>query len=329
MYNAMNRPQPRRRLRGALGSLLGALLLLGPAGPAAAQVALKVGEVTNWNNLPVHLANELGLYRAEGLDVKVTSFEGGAPMYASFAAGDTHAVLPVLSAFIRLKARGGPGIGTMMLVEKTFYSLVVRKELPIRSIADLKGRKIGITAPGAGSDFTMRAILQDFKLRPMVDTILVNLGGISAQFAAIQKGEVDGIMVAQPHIARAEKEGFGRVLVDMPSQYPNFDPIMVIFNESFLRQHGDAARRFNGAVLKALDYVKQNRSQAAAAAAKYYGGDPELNMRALEYEMRIWTTSGDFNMKAIDETMEWLLRLGLKQRIPTEKLITREYLPRR
>ena len=142
------------------------------------------------NRAPLWIAKELGLYEKYGLDVKLVSIAAGSVSLTALLAGNVHLTTDSSSGVVAAAARGAP-IVTVSTNGTLPYQLIA---LPsIKSPADLKGKIVGSSRIGAGTDFLLRRILAKLGLSPGKDVSLIPTG-ISESEKRIQlmfQGKID------------------------------------------------------------------------------------------------------------------------------------------
>ena len=137
-------------------ALFGAILLAAP-GAANAEMKLVVAMPTtppNIVHMPIHIARDLGLYKKEGLVVDTVQLEGGVKTYRAMVAGNAEIASASGPFSIVGLAKGAPTKVILAFAPKLEASMVVNKD--IKSMADLKGKRIGIQQPGGFADVLAR-----------------------------------------------------------------------------------------------------------------------------------------------------------------------------
>ena len=220
--------------------------------PAQAQKKV-TGGIAAFNEalLPVFTAKEKGYFEAEGFSLDLVDFKGGGPAVQALAAGSIDICFCAADHVIRLRARRLPALVLVGLDEFHSYALVSKAGAPFTDLASLKGKKIGITAPGSLTDNTIRSSIKALGLNPDRDFEITS-GGVGATMqAAIDSDRLDAGLVILTDLANMlQKKGAYKVVLDyreMP--YPSFDALVL---ESFVKARPKEAKGFARAVLKAL-----------------------------------------------------------------------------
>lgn len=258
---------PGRVLRGALAAAAFAVLTLA-SGPIAAQtpetVRLAIGP-DSLTYTAFYLADRLGYFKAEGLNVQTTVINSGATMVAPLGTGQLDVGGGAISAGlynavtrgidIRIVADMGsdpPGYG--------FQKVVVRKSLidsgGFKSLKDLKGKRIAITAKGISTTALVNALLQKARLT-MNDVDLVYMG-VADQITAMSTGAIDVSLMPEPGPTIAQSKGVGVPVMRDDEYYPNQELIVVLYGSSLLHARRDVGVRFMRAYLKAVRLYNDN-----------------------------------------------------------------------
>ncbi len=145
----------RMTRRTALTALAGSLAALGVPGARAAGEKLRVGKavVENVGFIPLDVGMEHGIFAKHGIEVEELNFAGGAKLAQAMTAG---AVDISLSAGpdMQFVAKGAPEIAIGSIAESpSFMAYVVGANSPVRTIDDLRGKRVGITSPGSLTDW--------------------------------------------------------------------------------------------------------------------------------------------------------------------------------
>ena len=218
-------PAARSRRPGLLFALLGSLLLscaLPPAVPAQPATPA-VGEAPTppqrvraafvaiaSSMLPAWIAKDERLYERYGLDVELAYVAGAAKIAEALLAGELDVgIAPATSAF-------GPGLegaDTVMLASwanKLGFSALVQPGL--QTVADLRGKRVGVSRRGSNSEIWAAAVLGSFGLEPERDYTVLSIGGQAEQLAALQNGAIDVAIMTPPLNLRARQLGFRELL---------------------------------------------------------------------------------------------------------------------
>jgi NitT/TauT family transport system substrate-binding protein len=188
------------------------------------------------------VAKEAGLFAKHGLDVELL-FTGGGRAVTSLLSGDTPIVTVGGPSAIAARLGGSDVILIAHIFDTILYSLMVTPE--IRSLADLKGKKIGASRFGSATDFSLRYVLRLYGLDPIKDVVIFQIGGQAETLAALRAGSIQGGVIASPATAEAKRLGM-KELVNMATLGVPYPQTAIATTERFLRGYVDGIRRFLG-----------------------------------------------------------------------------------
>lgn len=250
-----------------------AALAAGLAGAGAAQAAdtVKVGINNVISDVVFHLAQERGFFAEQGLKVELITFDSGPKMIAPLGAGQIDVGAGASSAGLYNAAARGINIKVVAdkgstPVHYDYMPLLVRKELvdsgKVKSVADLKGLRIGAVGPGAATNAKLAHILAAAGLG--YKEVQHSYIGYPQQIAAFTTGAIDAAITTEPSATQAVDAGVAvRFVVD---GYPNQQVAAVLYGGDFIAKRRPVAERFMVA------YVKAARVYADATANGRFDG---------------------------------------------------------
>jgi NitT/TauT family transport system substrate-binding protein len=208
----------RRELLRAAGAV--GLLGLRPAGAAAAaperrKVTIAVGGKTSFFYLPFMLCERLGYFKDEGLEVESLDFPGGSRALQAVVGGSADVVSGAFDHTIELQPKGQFFRAFVLQGRTPTYALGVGKSrmAQVKTAADLRGMKIGVTAPGSSTHMFVNLVLSKVGLKP-ADVSIIGVGQGAQAMAAIRSGAIDALCISDPVITMLEQAGELRVLAD-------------------------------------------------------------------------------------------------------------------
>src|SRR5258706_5941532 len=202
----------------AIAALALALALVGAAqaqAPEKKQITLGVGGKTALYYLPLTIAERLGHFKEQGLEVSINDFRGGAQSLQALAGGSVDVVTGAYEHTIRMQAKGQDVRALVELGRFPGIVLGVRKDRAnaYKSPADLNGMKIRVSAPGSSTNFFVMYLLAKAGLKP-TDASYIGVGIGPSVIAAVIKGEIDAISNLEPMMTKLELEGQIKVVAD-------------------------------------------------------------------------------------------------------------------
>ena len=208
----------RRRFTSALG-LAAACLAVQDLGAQTrlekTKVVIAVGGKAAFYALPLTIAEQLGFFHAEGLDVVITDFAGGAQALQSVLEGGADVVSGAFEHTIALQAKKQFFQAFVLQGRAPQIALgVSRKTLPAyRGLADLRGKKIGVSAPGSSTNMVASLVLSRGGIKPG-EVTFVGVGTGVGALTAIRSGQVDALCNSDPVMTMLEQKGDIRVVAD-------------------------------------------------------------------------------------------------------------------
>src|ERR687889_1665298 len=199
--------------------LAAAGMLLALAGTADAQekkdITLGVGGKPLLYYLPLTIAEQKGFFKEEGLNVSINDFGGGAKSLQSLIGGSVDVVTGAYEHTIRMQQKGQDIQAVVELGRFPAIVIAVKKDKAgqVKSAADFKGLKIGVTAPGSSTALTAQYAMVKAGLKS-TDAAIIGVGAGPSAVAAMKKGEIDVISHLDPVIAKLEADGDIQVLID-------------------------------------------------------------------------------------------------------------------
>jgi len=192
--------------------------LIGPARSQAIekkQVTLGVGGKAALYYLPLTICDRLGYFREQGLDVTINDFRGGAQSLQALVGGSVDVVTGAYEHTIRMQAKGQDVRAVIELGRFPGIVLGVRKDraASYKSAANLKGAKIGVTAPGSSTNFFVMYLMAKAGLKP-TDASYIGVGASASAVAAMKKGDIDALSNIDPMMTKLEQDGDIKVVAD-------------------------------------------------------------------------------------------------------------------
>ncbi|MEP9356699.1 ABC transporter substrate-binding protein [Xanthobacter sp. KR7-65] len=300
--------------------------------PVKAQELIKIGAAQlSAGGLPVVVAEQKGFFAAEGLKYERLDFKGGGPVAQALAAGSIDVCICAADHAIHLQDRGLGGKVLVALADQHSYALIGKADSPAKSIADLKGEKIGITTAGSLTDTTVRYATRKAGLDPDKDFVLLSVGRAGAQRAAIQAGAIAGGMFSTPdiQIVMAEKGTF-KIIEDFRKlPYPAQD---LVVTDTWLKAHPEQARKVARAVVKALRLIQEDKTVLYPAIKALF---PEVKDDAMVAQLAddlaagYLSKNGVMTPESFDLLMSMMMIAEPKLKpVPYDDIVALSYLPK-
>ena len=211
------------------------------------------------------VAKEAGIFGKHGLDVELL-FTGGGRAIASLLGGDTPLITVGGPSVIAARLAGSDAIITAHIFDTILYSLIVQPD--IRTLADLKGKKIGASRFGSATDFALRYVLKQNGFDPLKDVVIFQIGGQSETLAALKAGSINGGVIASPATAEAKRLGM-RELINMGNLGVEYPQTTIATTERFLRSNRETVLRFTRAYVEGSHRFLNDREFSLKIIGKY------------------------------------------------------------
>lgn len=179
------------------------------------QVAIAVGGKASFYYLPLTLAEQLGYFKAEGLEVEISDFAGGARALQAVVGGSADVVSGAYEHTINLQSKGQMFQAFVLQGRAPQIALgVSNKTLPgYKSVADLRGKKIGVTAPGSSTNMMANLVLSRAGIKAG-DVSFIGVGTSAGALTALRSGQIDAICNIDPVMTMLEQKGDVRIVFD-------------------------------------------------------------------------------------------------------------------
>jgi NitT/TauT family transport system substrate-binding protein len=216
----MNRQPLISRRIFAGGAALAAVTLAVPALRAQARlektkIALSVGGKAAFYYLPLTISEQLGYFKAEGLDVEISDFAGGARALQAVVGGSADVCSGAFEHTINLQSKNQMFQAFVLQGRAPQIAFgVSTKNMPdYKSIADLKGKKIGVSAPGSSTNMMANLVLSRGGLKAS-DVSFIGVGTAAGALTALRSGQIDAMSNTDPVMTMLEQRGEVKIISD-------------------------------------------------------------------------------------------------------------------
>jgi sulfonate transport system substrate-binding protein len=270
--------------------------------PEKKQIALAVGGKSALYYLPLTICERLGYFKEQGLDVAINDFRGGSQSLMALVGGSVDVVTGAYEHIIRMQAKGQDIRAVIELGRFQGIVVGVRKEraASYKSAADLKGMKIGVTAPGSSTNFFVMYMMSKAGLKP-TDASYIGVGIGPSVVAAITKGEIDAVVNLDPMITKLERDGDIKVVADSRTEegtraiFGGSNPAAVLYlKHDFIDKNPNTVQALVNAFYKTLKWINAATPEQIAATVpeEYFLGDRELYLAAVKANKPVYSITG-------------------------------------
>ena len=311
----------RVRLCAAVLAAMLATAALLTASAAKEKVRLATGSrAGNIVYLQIDLARALGYFDEEGLDVNISYFDAGTGAAQSLASRENDFSANSIDHAIKLRAAGQDLYMVASFTDLPCVTLLVRKDLrpQIRSNRDLKGRRIGVTALGAGTHVLAASVLRNagYSLR---DVEVVAVGSGDSFIAAMTQKRIDVGVATDPTTTRLLLSGEASVLLDMTTP----EETHLIFNGAYqftglmtrpdvIRDRPALVQSMVNAIVKTNAYIRgHSAAELAARLPASIVGDRYIYVKSLEHSRPSFSKDGMLTLAAVENNLQSQIAFGL------------------
>ncbi|WP_337267245.1 ABC transporter substrate-binding protein [Oryzifoliimicrobium ureilyticus] len=284
----------------AATALVASAMFVAPA-QAAEKISIMVGGYEKQIYLPAKLAESLGYFKEEGLDVELLNEAAGVDAENQLLAGAVQGVVGFYDHCIDLQAKGKFVQSIVQFSQAPGeVELVSTKHPDIKSFADLKGKSLGVTGLGSSTNFLTLYMASKAGLKPgEIVTVPVGAGGTF--IAAMQQDNIQAGMTTEPTISRMVKTGEAAVLVDMRSVESTrqalggtYPAASLYMETSWVEEHKEDAQKLANAFVKTLRYIHDHSGAEIAEKMPrdFYVGDKDGYIKALDAGKGMFTPDG-------------------------------------
>jgi NitT/TauT family transport system substrate-binding protein len=284
--------------------LAGTALSLSIASSAAMadKISIMVGGIEKQIYLPAKLAESLGYFKDEGLDVELLSEPAGVQAENEMLAGAVQGVVGFYDHSIDLQAKGKyvESIVQFSQAPGEVEMVAAKQADAIKSPADFKGKNLGVTGLGSSTNFITEYLAVKNGVA-VSDITPIPVGAGNTFIAAIQQGKIDAGMTTEPTISRLLKTGDAKVLIDMRSPeltkqalgglYP---AACLYMPTEWVESHKEDAQKLANAFVKTMRFIASHSGAEIAAKMPkdFYAGDPEAYVKAIDNGKSMFTPDG-------------------------------------
>lgn len=301
---------------GALASL---------AGGAWAQTRIKVGYMPIAEETPKFVAAERGLFRRHGLEVELVRFESGPDMGTALLGGSIQVGMIGTPGLISAAVAGRPlvaivdnGRNRMDPSGYEYYTgIVVLDESPIRTLGDLKGKRLAVNVLKANSE--AQTVLQVARWNRENPSRTIDLGKdvrmmelpFGSMPAALEKGMVDAASMIEPFSTQLRLARKVRVVAPVEYALPQWPVSYGIVRRDFGAKNVEVVKSYRAAWNEAILWIRQNQDAAKALMQKYTGVSPAV---ASKIVLPDWSEDVGSTLRSTEQVMDGMVAGGMLPR---------------
>lgn len=302
---------------GGLGAIAAPYVLRAQGALERKDLKLGVGGKALLYYLPLTIAERRGFFKEQGLNVEINDFGGGSQSLQALVGGSVDVVTGAYEHTIRMQARGQDIRAVVELGRFPGIVLAVRASLAdkVKKPADLKGMKIGVTAPGSSTNFFANFLLAKDGVQPE-DVSFIGVGGGASAVAAIKQGGIDAISHLEPVITRLELDKDIVVLADSRSEegtrkiFGGSNPAAVCYlRQDFAEKNPNTTQAIVNAFYKTLKWLEKASPDEVAASVpeEFFLGDKGLYLEAVKKSLPMYSRTGVIEASGMKSARDMLV----------------------
>ncbi|MCW2975927.1 MAG: ssuA4 [Actinomycetia bacterium] len=264
------------------------------------RITIMVGGINKIIYATATLAKQLGYYEKAGVDIFPLDSPAGVEEADALVAGQIDAAMGYYNHTIDLAGKGKATECVVQIGLTPGHAIVVPTNSPIKSLADLKGKVMGITGTGSSTDFEMQYLGLRNGIQPSQFTRLP-VGAGQTFIAALQHGQIDGGITSQPTIATLVASGQAKILVDLQDNAQSkkafggtFPSTCIYMRTDYVNTHKASVQKFVNAIVWTLKWIHSHTAAQIAAKmpSDYAGNDATLYTNAWQQTLGFYSSDG-------------------------------------
>jgi NitT/TauT family transport system substrate-binding protein len=299
------------------------------ASVASANELVRVGNAgrESFSFTPANIGQATGIFAKHGLDLEIAGFGGDAKLQQAMAADVVDIGLgsgPGLAFIVKgapvkaIAAMAGPPL---------LFAVVVRADGSVKSVDDLKGRKVAISTVGSATNWLMNEVSRPHGWG-YDGFVQVPIGENSARIAALKSGAVDACVVEIGSALNFADRGDGRILMRFGDVAKDFIMHVIFATDKAVAQRPDALKAFLQGWFETIAFMRKNKANSVAIAMQATGTDEKVTSDIYDELMPMFSDDGRFNQKALAVLSRSFVEMKtLPEQPDMSKLYTEAFLP--
>lgn len=240
------------------------------------KLAVVYGSI-NGDDLPVWVTKEAGIFERNGLDVDLQLASSSSAAIAALISGSVQITQTGGSDAVSATAGGADVI--VVAITSPVYSYVFEVPAEIKTVEDLRGKKVGVSSFGSSSDIGVRVALRKVGLDPDKDVAIVAVGDVPTRTAAMKNGAIQGTVVNPPETISLEAQGFHPLLDLAALKLPAVLQTSIV-QRSYATANHDVIQRYVDSLMLGIARIRQDKAFTVGVLKKYFKSDDDKAMSA-------------------------------------------------
>jgi NitT/TauT family transport system substrate-binding protein len=266
--------------------------------------------------LPMLVAKQRGYFKDEGLDVTIAAFSGGSKTLEALLGGSSDMVAGAYSNTITMATKGQHlvVVAAQVICPGWIFGVSQKRQAEVKSAKDLKGMRIGVSAPGSSTHMALNYILHKAGLQSS-DVSIIGVGQAAGAVAAVRAGQIDALIVNDPSATILTKDGSLKPLENMRtadgnvkvfgSDYPESS---LFATQEFIDKNPKTVQAVANAIVRAEKWIAKATPQEVAdnVPPEYLGDNKALYAEAFTNSRRCIAQNGQITPKGAQTVHEVL-----------------------
>jgi NitT/TauT family transport system substrate-binding protein len=331
----------RRSIALVLAAGLGGAATVRAEAPEKPHIAIAVGGKAGFYYLPLTIAEQQGYFKDEGLEVEISDFAGGAKALEALVGGSADVVSGAYEHTIDMQSKG-QHIRAFVLMGRApqiSIGVVSAKAAQFKSARDLRGMKVGVSAPGSSTNMALDYFIGQAGLKPD-EVAVIGVGTSAGALAAVRSGQIDALSNVDPVMTMLEQRGEIRIVADARTQKGTVElfggpmPAATLYaSEDFIRRNPRTVQALTNAIVRADRWLaKAGPSELLKTVPESYQlGDRALYLASFNKVRDAFSTDGLIPPEGARTALKVLASFNPRidpARIRLEETFTNDYVTR-
>jgi NitT/TauT family transport system substrate-binding protein len=257
--------------------------------------------------LPMLVAKTRGYFQDEGLDVTIAAFSGGSKTLEALLGGSSDMVAGAYSNTITMATKGQHlvVVAAQVICPGWIFGVSQKRQAEVKSPKDLKGMRIGVSAPGSSTHMAVNYILHKAGLQSS-DVSIIGVGQAAGAVAAVRAGQFDALIVNDPSATILVKDGSLKPLENMRTADGNIKVFGSDYPESslfatqdFVNKNPKTVQAVANAIVRAEKWIAKATPEQVAdnVPPEFLGDNKALYAEAFTNSRRCIAQNGEITAK--------------------------------
>lgn len=319
---------PSAKLSCCAAALAAAATVLA-ASTAAAAVEVRAAESVSgqFSFVPLDVGAKQGIFAKYGVDVTIATFTGDAKLQEGMASNSIDIGLGGGPA-MAFSAKGAPVLAAAATAgAPADIALAVKADAPIKTIADLRGKRVAVSTVGSLTDWLGHQIpIHEGWGRDGV--VVVPTGAGSAMTAALMTGSIDAGITTTGAALLMEEKHEGRILSTMDKFEPRFITHVIFVRRDLIAQHPETVEAFLKGFFASIAYMRSHKAESVAIATEALHQSKSVVEKSYDLLMPQMSDDGQFDAEALKTIKSSFIDMNILKSPPSDdEILTRRFLP--